>query len=122
MATIPEGMSASHFDIMFTHWGETLTLNRYVGDNSNISGDLSDDYDSDESITGILIKPKQEFQFFQEGEVEKGETYLMLKYADHSSNPVKKRDKVTFDGDVYEIEATHHRRELYYYHKIMKID
>jgi len=122
MATIPEGIKAGHFDVIFTHWAETITLNRYKGEKSNISGGLSDDYEDNEDITGILVKPKQEFNFLREGEVEEGKGYLLLKYADNSSNPLVKEDKITVNNESFKIDTALNRRDLYYYHKISKID
>jgi len=124
MATIPEGMSASHFDIMFTHWGETLTLNRYDETTSNITGNVDDiNYGDDEPITGIMITPKQRFVLEKEGFVEQGDTYLMLKYSTHSSNPPSKRDKVTKStGETFKIKNVLNRRDLYYFCEMYKID
>ena len=123
MATIPEAVSASHFDIMFTHWGETLTLNRYSGETTNITGQISDDsYGEDESITGILNKSRQTFTFEKEGFVEQGDAYLILKYADHSSNPPNKHDKITkSDGQEFLIDNVLNRRDLYYFCRLYKV-
>ena len=123
MATIPEAVSASHFDIIFTHWEETLTLNRYSGETTNITGQISDDsYGKDESITGILNKSRQTFTFEKEGFVEQGDAYLMLKYADHSDNPPSKHDKITkSDGQEFLIDNVLNRRDLYYFCRLYKV-
>ena len=123
--TVPEGIKAAHFNIMFTHWGETLTLYRYNEKTTNIGGQITDDsYPSEgDSITGIVNKRNQEFTFNEEGFVEQGDAYLMLKYADHSSDPPSKNDKVTkSNGETFKIDSVLNRRDLYYYCRLYKVD
>jgi len=121
-ATIPEGVSAGHFDIIFTHWGRTITLNRYNENTTNISGDIIDsEYGDDESITGILVKSGQKFVFDKEGFAEQGDGYLLLKYSEHSSDPPSQHDKVTLDSETFEIDSVMNRFDLYYYCRLYKV-
>jgi len=122
-ATRPEAMSPADFDFMIDDFGRTITLNRFTGDRTNISGDIPDDaYSSGEEITGILVKRQQAYVFSKEGFVEQGDAYLLLKYSDHSSNPPEQHDKVTLDNETFEIDSVINRLDLYYFCRLYKVN
>ena len=120
--TVPPAVSTTHFDLVLSHWGQSLTLYRYTGYTSNISGDLSNTYDSGESVTGVFLKRKQVINYEKEGFVEVSDGYVMFKYSDFSSDPPEKHDKIEFNGETFEIENVINRFDIFYFCNLIKVE
>ena len=123
MATLPKGVNLQkHFNKVLNDWGVNVTLNRINSATSNISGDLSDSYGEDETLKVIFLKRRQAFVFGREGLIEQGDAYILVKYSDVSSNPLERHDRITYNGEVFEVETSINRFDSFYYAVLYKVD
>jgi hypothetical protein len=118
---LPSGIAKKQFDKIWNHWKRDITINRLNAQTSNISGDNSNSYGSDENIQAIFLKRNQKYSFLKEGFLEMGDAYIMVRYSDISSE-LKLHDKVTVDSEIYEVENSINRFDIFYYVVLIKID
>jgi len=123
MATLPKGVNLQkHFSKILNDWGVNVTLNRINSATSNISGDLSDSYGEDETLKVVFLKRNQQFVFGREGLIEQGDAYILVKYSDVSSDPLEKHDRITNNGEVFEVETSIIRFDSFYYVVLYKVN
>ena len=102
-----EGVDTNDFiNFPLSDMGVTVTLNRVTKTTSNITGDRTLTYGSNETITVVFLRRSVIHKYDKPGLVEEGDAYAMAR----CTTAILRGDKITNDANVYRVEKVIRRK------------